>query len=345
MPIVNGTIPLDSFSGSSDDSKLDAAWQEAAANASAKIPIVYSPRFHDFKKMGRVPFTGWAFGPQYPMPVEQKRGGNPYNGDIKISGDGTWLKFGTGETHGVKCSGVFAGNGKNTFADTDSGGVCWTSVFPYDACFTEFVHVLGNTKKFLYTMTTMFRGHCNINNARGVSVRVGGSDGKLFVGDRSNIDGRVGVVGSATPHLWLDGAAKTNVGDPYITSEENWYALRVSGGSDRFGVTITGANLEGRHAPQPSKHPVILHEGGLVTYRDLVANYSLAELMKITGGKARVLGLMGELAKDREETAPIITTSGSGKLRIRDVDIIGMSRLPIVKGNGINADDSVQVLP
>lgn len=345
MAIINGTIPLDQFSGGSDDSKLDAAWAEQRDNAAAKAPIVYAPRFHTFNKMGRIPHTGLAFGPQYPMPVEQKRGGNPYNGDIKIAGDGTWLKFPSGETHGVKVSGVFAGNGKNTFADTDNGGVCWTSVFPYDACFTEFVHVLGNTKKFLYTMTTMFAGHCNINNARGVSVRVGGSDGSLFPGARSNVDGRVGILTVATPHIWLDGAAKTNMGDPYVTSEENWYSLRVSGGSDRFGVTISGANLEGRHADQPSRHPIILHEGGLVTYRDLVANYGLAELMKVTGGKARVLGLMGELADGRAETAPIITTSGAGKLRIRDVDLIGMSRLPIVKGAGIDADNSVQVIP
>lgn len=345
MPIVNGTIPLDSFSGGSDDSKLDAAIAEQKGNAISKAPIVYSPRRNEFKQMGRVPYTGFHFAPQYPAPVEQKRSGNPYNGDCKISGDGTWWAFPPGQTHGCKIAGVYEGNGKNTFSDTDSGGVCWTSVWPYDACFTEFLHVLGNTKKFLYTMTTMCAGHCNINNARGTSIRIGGSDGKLFTGARSNVDGRVGVVGSATPHLWLDGCAKTNVGDPYITSEENWYALRVSGGSDRFGVTITGINLEGRHADQPSKHPVILHEGGLVTYRDLVANYSLAELMKITGGKARVLGLMGELADNRDETAPIITTSGSGKLRIRDVDLVGLSRLPIVKGNGINADDSVQTLP
>lgn len=347
MPIVDGVISLDSFSGGSDDSKLTAAETEQRNNPNAKATIVYEPRRHVFSQMNRPVYTGKAFGPHYPTPVEQKRSGNPYNGDIKISGTGNWWKQGTGETHGVKLAGVFEGGGLGSFL-WDSDGVLWTSIV-YDLCTTNFEGVLGSkNRKFLYTMTTLLAGHCNINNAWGTSVHIGGSDGKVWTGARSNVDAPPGQCppGNDTYHVWFDGCQKTHVGDGYITAQDRWGGIKVTGnaqGDGSSGLTFNGTLAEGKNANEPCRSLLLDQSGGQVKYRDIMLNHSAREAARISGGYAKLLGMESILANVQSPDIPLVIVTGSGKARVRDMEGNGSrwaGKKPIVKGAGVNYDDS-----
>lgn len=344
--MTDGTIPLDSFSGGSDDSKLTAALAEQR-NAKYKSTITYGPREHVISG-NYAAITGTRFGPAFPQMVEQARGGDPYAGIIKYRGKGTMWALPAGNQFGLSLDGVFEGNGKGSFfIDSDSGGVFWVSAIK-NACFTNWERVCGNKKKFLITMSTLFDGHCNINNGFGPAIWVGGSDSALFTGIRSNIDSPPAnrpIDDNLAWHMILDGLQKSNVGDAYITAQKTWNGVKVMG--DTGGLRLNGTLIEGKNAADPCTGLLLSHEGGRVKYRDVVTNHTTREAVRVSSGLAKLLGLESSLANVQSPDNPLVVVTGAGKVRVRDCDgLYGRwaGRLPVVRGikEACNLDDSVR---
>lgn len=304
---------LDSFPGASDDARLDAALAQVKADTVSR-PILLANRKHTFAK-ARTLVSGiklvnpFGFG-------NQQRAANSIPCHINFTGSGTWWTLGEKSVFDVQFSGFGATSttGKATFL---AGGtnVLWTSLLR-DLGFLNWYGVLGNRESRLQVTAVAADGWLNINNARGVSIHVGGSD-CAFSWTRALIDTDSGMV-AADPHVWLDWLENSTVAGLYVTAEAV-VGVRVDGSANASGnggaVFLRDCVIEGRNAGAPSARPMQVG-GGRCTMLGCQVDYpKTGPHIAMTGGVLTVIGCHF-LPANGWKTGPVVTRAGSASAEL-----------------------------
>jgi hypothetical protein len=358
-----GVIEFDdpSFTGSTDDDRLDEIMSYAAAQTQKptirlRYGITTLTRGHDL-------YTGFALvGAGGGVPVEQIRSGNPYASRVNVRLTGTagstfCLRLNQAQTHRVSIQNIsWEGNTSSSWiGSTNTGYVLWTSTLR-DLAFSAFYSVLGSRQYKLLNTAILCDGWWNVNNAHDVSIHMGGSDSILWVGSNFLLDSPTSLNAAVNCHMWMDYQEKTIVGGGFITGEQEPAAIRVSGGTSTDGLTFYGVRAEGRNAGAPSYGSTIRIEGGEVTFRDCWIAYGYADpgssgrtgeggVVSVLGGSATFdgCGFAASTGNNTEASPYLFATGASTKVRIRNQRVIG-TNVPYVKavsGATINADDTV----
>jgi len=365
----DGTVALESFAGATDDDKLTAALAYSQAQT-YKPPIgllenrVYSFATPRTLASGMKIVGGAGFSNQYRGALS-----TPQRVDINVSGGGAWLRMpSSGQVFDVEISRLsFYSQSSTTDFLGGGGGVLWTSVIR-DVGFSLFRHVLGSPSAKLLNTVLQLDGWWNINNGRGVSCTLGGSDstfwpqGCLLDSPTSNTSG-----GGVPYHLWFDYQEKSNVGPMFITAEGIPAGVRITG-NDSTGALVfhSGTRIEGRNLNQPSNGSVVRMEGGRVTFRDAWLSYGYGNpgssgrtgeggVVSVLGGRALFDGCWYSRAGGTPavaETVPWIYASGSTtKVRVQNAEVAhdggtwtGLPRVQAANGATVTADDTVTVI-
>ena len=148
------------------------------------------------------------------------------------------------------------------------------------------------------------------NNISGqYAFKLGGSDNQLWAqGGKGDWGGSNSVPGR-TALIVLSSMEKTTIGGVYLTGEGS-PCLLVEGGSDRGGVDIFGATMEGRNAGQPCATSVVKVTGAAVSFHGGNFNYSVGPTVNVTGGR---LKMFGSEFRRGNSTSPYVARSGAGK--------------------------------
>lgn len=359
-----GSAPVDSFAGSTDDDRLTAALQYAAAQT-------YIPRITLANKAytwatPRLGFDGLKlYGPPGMSNAEKA----PANMACQVTcnGGGAWLTA-NGTNFSVTIKDIdFKGSSGTQWLSTGSG--------MFDSCvfdslsFSGFKSVIGSqAAKALFT-ACWFSGWWDIANSYNGAIHWGGSDCRFFpIG---------GLVDSATAylspgasngqyHVWFDGMEKSTCGPIYVTAEGGWNGIRVSGpgigstSNNQGGpLKFYGLELEGRNAGQPCNGALFRQEGGIVILRDCWISYGMASpatpghspqdagIVHQTAGQLVMSGCTYDTATGVVETVPFLYGAG-GEARIgaqmrasKGGVWTGLPRYQAAGGT-VNADTSVQ---
>lgn len=189
------------------------------------------------------------------------------------------------------------------------------------------VAAFGNaTTKCLLTYFH-FTGFWTVNAMTGGAFHIGGSDGTLWVAGNANINGASGTAGDGTYQVWLDGLSKSTVGGAYVTCNNGWRGLKVSGAS--MGVRILGGEYEGMLHANPCAGNVIRVEGGQVFISGAYVGHAMTAplgtehgVIEVAGNANTRVAINGVIYRrntgtpEVAETVPLVYVSG-GKADVR----------------------------
>lgn len=281
---------LDDMPGSSDDARLDAAIARSNNRDGTRSPILLSNRVHTFARP-RTLFSGLklinphGFG-------NQQRGANSIPCLLKFTGTGVWWTVPDGQTFDVQMSGFGATAtqpGATFITSSGDKAVLWTSLFR-DLGFLNWSGVFGNQQRKLMNTACAWDGWLNVNNARGVSIHVGGSDSKMgWTNALIDTPQNGGLMTSDTPHVWFDWQEKTHARGLYLTAD-NVAGIQITGSSSRGRLWISDSVIEGRNASRPATQLVAVSGGQKVTLRDCAVNFQRSGPHVIGGGSTDVSG-------------------------------------------------------
>lgn len=139
------------------------------------------------------------------------------------------------------------------------------SVYPahfHSLSFDGFLSVLGNDSQKFTTTQGYFSGHWTVLNYTGTPLHIGGAD-TFFNWYLNSNSPDLPTAGGGKPILWFDYMEKTVVMYCFITAEDDWTGIRVSGPVDR-AIRFFGGTYEGRAAGNPATRPVLDVQGGHV---------------------------------------------------------------------------------
>ena len=211
----------------------------------------------------------------------------------------------------------------------------------------------SETEKFLMTQVE-FCGHWAVIAPAGTQFHLGGSDNALWTSGLLNMNGNPSTAGDGKYLLHLNGFSKSNLGQAYVTCNNGWRGVRISGAS--AGVAMSGGWYEGMNDSAPCYGNLIRVEGGLVSVRDPWLAYAMSAPDAAEHGAVEVTG--GNVLLDRPfyrrkttvaETVPLVYCSG-GKLEVRsaaaDTTFNAWTGLPRVQnaGGALVTDSSVTVV-
>lgn len=346
-----GLVHIDSFTGKTDDEKLDAAISYVAAQTNKPgINIARQSGPLDVTKT-RVPFKGLTIGGVPGVPVDQPRSGTPYQAAVKYRGTGFWIYSDTAVVDDFRLYSVAVDGNPNAgmIGNSLTGG--YRDCIFRDIGAANFNTVLGNpTQQMLITACT-FDGFWNMNNSYDSAVTIGGSDSNLWGGQRPLIDSPTTFM-KGKWHMRLAYLSKSTVGAPYITAEGVAGGILFTGNEDVWGTTIIGALAEGRNKDHPSDGVLVQAQGGEALWFGLNVNFGQGKgagpgIINVTGGR-HTFDAVCYGRGNTAETMPLFNCTG-GETRIRNVRRGGAwTGLPGVKKSGtalVNADDSVKLLP
>lgn len=361
-----GGVRLESFIGATDDDKLTAAMNYVAAQTYKPAILLSENRLYSFATK-RDLFSGLkiigsqAFSNQYRGALS-----TPQRVDLNIAGGGAWLNMISSSVFDVEIKNLsfYSQSSTTDFMSGHATGVLWTSVIR-DCGWSLFRHVFGSPTVKLLLTACDWGGWWNINNSRGTSLHLGGSDNVLWVGNQFLLDSPSANSGTTPYHMWLDYMEKTTVGHLFCTGEGNPASVRVSGNDSSGGLVFLGGRYEGRNQNQPSKGSVIRQEGGRVTYRDIWTAYGYADPAgSVRTGEGGVVSVLGGTAlfdgcwysragaSGVGETVPWIYASGANtKVTVRNAEVTfdggtwaGLPRVQAANGATVISDESVTVI-
>jgi hypothetical protein len=327
---------LDSFPGTSDDTKLDAAIA-ASQIGSVRRPILLANREYSFAKLrtltsGFKLINPFGFG-------NQLRGANSIPCHIKFTGIGAWWTLAPGSVFDIEFAG-FGVTATNTTGPTQfirtGQSVLWTSKL-HDLGFLNWTNILGTpTEKALITAVEL-SGWWNVNNARGTSFTLGGSDSRLWI-DGMLIDSH-GTMAATDYHIRFASMQKSDIGGIYMTAE-NCHGIHVSGSATDGHLVFDKMRVEGRNASAPSNG--LMHiASGRVKVRDSWFGFTKADYITQAGGELAMsgcdFGLSGVAATAGEKT---VLKQSAGTARLSDLTT-NWGNAPVASGPNVIKDSSI----
>lgn len=265
-------LQIDDFPGANDNAKHVAAW-DAARNATRKPILQYPARTFGPLTTPIAAFSGMrAIGPDAngsDGPKNQEIGGGnlvPHRVNVNC-GTGTSALF-------VQSSTIQEVIFANISFSGSSGSQWWHnvngssySIYPglfHSLSFDGFNSVLGNAAQKFTATQVVFSGHWTVLNYQLTPLHIGGSDNSLWMSGYLNSNSPAGVSGNGNPIIHFDYLEKSNIGYMFITAENDWLGMRVSGPIAR-AISVYGGTFEGRATGNPATRPVIDIAGGHVT--------------------------------------------------------------------------------
>jgi hypothetical protein len=330
-PSGDGTIPgvtLESFAGASDDAKLGAAMTYCNAQEFPPTILMWENRDYGPFTTARTLYSGFAIdgGARF---ASQYRSAESTPNRVLINKTGPWLElpratniFDVSITnlsfYSQSSTADFMGNASGG----SSQGVLWTSVIR-DVGFSLFRNCFGNTSESLALTGCTFDGFWNINNARGVSIVIGGSDNNLWM-DGCLVDTPTSLSsGGAVPyHVWFSHLGKTVVGPMFITAEGKPAAIKVTGSDTSGLLTLRGVRAEGRNHAAPAYGAVIRQESGQTLYDGCFVNFAMSDpgssgrsseegVITVLGGVAVIQNCQYNRATGVDVALPFVYASGA----------------------------------
>lgn len=272
--VPTSILQIDDFPGANDNAKHVAAWN-AARSASRKPILQYPSRTFGPLTTPIAAFSGMrAIGP------DANGSDGPKNQEI---GGGNFVPHKVNVSCGTGTSSLFVQSGtiqevifaNISFAGT-SGSQWWHnvdgstySIYPglfHSLSFDGFNTVLGNAAQKFTVTQVVFSGHWTVLNYQLTPLHIGGSDNSLWMSGylNSNSPGAAsGINGNGNPIIHFDYLEKSNIGYMFITAENDWLGMRVTGPIAR-AISIYGGTFEGRASTNPATRPVIDITGGHV---------------------------------------------------------------------------------
>jgi len=330
-----GTVLLDQFAGTTDDDKLTAALQYAAAQT--YIPtILLGGRSYTFAKT-QPTFSGMKLSgpPQVGWQNNEISSGKFNTQRVTLNvgnGANSWLVGSSTNYDGyIGNLSFLAGNGSAQFFHHPlSAGTayCWGW---HSLDFLGFRSVFGApTDKAAITCSTA-SGSWNILGGTDVQINIGGSDNDFWTDGSCNI-GPSGSGNAGGKYLVVfDGLSKTNVGGLYITADAGWRALHIIG-TPSYGphLTLNGLRLEGRNAGDPSYGSLVKVDGGATLFRDTWIGYAMQNpsmytdavdvaSVHVRSGDAIFDGVVTDRATGVSQSAPIFRVESGAGLEVEHV--------------------------
>jgi hypothetical protein len=319
-----GSVWLDSFAGSDDDTKLGNALAAVSADTYPRT-IRLAARQHTFATQ-RTAFDGLRImGPEgYSNP---ERGGAAKSAmRITLGMTGAWITS-NGTNYQVSLHNLAFSGGSQ--ANVLSGTYYCLSM--RDIFSSGLKSVLGTQSSKLLITAANFTGDWEINNCYNGAFHIGGSDSTLWT-DGMLLDSGTAFNSSGNAngqyHLWCDGMDKSYIGPLYVTCEGGWGGVRFSGPAidtvtTNQGVMImNGAKVEGRNPGQPCNGANVRVDGGNVTLRDCWISYGMANtssfgagdvgVINHTAGTLTVDGCQYDRATGVATSTPYVYTSSNG---------------------------------
>lgn len=313
LPGIAYGLWLDSFNGTTDDIKLDAAIA-ASQTGNVRRPILLSNRTHTFAR-ARTLTSGFKLINPYGF-GNQLRGANSIPCHVQFTGTGVWWTLAPGSVFDVEFTGIgfTSTTGTAQFASSGSS-VLWTSKL-HDLGFLNWAGVLGSaTDKFQHTAIEL-SGWWNVNNARGTSFNLGGSDSNLWTNGML-IDAGSKQMPPDLYHIRFSSTQKSNVGPIYMTAE-NVKGIYVSGSSSDGHLVFDKMRVEGRNAGAPSNG--LMHiASGRVKVCNSWFGYTKADYITQAGGELILSGCDFGVASVVGTTRPPVLKQTGGNATVRDL--------------------------
>lgn len=274
---TGGVVNFDdlSFTGT-DDQKHVAGWNYAR-NATVKPVMQYPDRTFGPLSTPIAAFSGMrAIGPTGMDGVKnlELSSGNLVNHRVRV-------EAGTGASSLFVQSASLSEVGFAGIAFSGSAGSQWwhntngstQSVYPahfHSLAFDGFLNVFGNDAQKFTCTQGYFSGHWTVLNYSGTPIHIGGAD--TFFNWYLNSNSPASVDGNGNPILWFDYMEKTVVMYNFITAENDWLGVRVSGPVER-ALRFYGGTYEGRASGNPATRALFDIQGGHVIIRDADFGY------------------------------------------------------------------------
>lgn len=267
---TGGVVNFDEFTGT-DDQKHVAGWNYARS-ATRKPVMQYPDRTFGPLSTPIAAFSGMrAIGPIGMDGVKnlELNSGNYVNHRVDVTaGTGTSSLFvQSGDLSDVGFANIaFDGTASAQWWHNTNGSA--QSVYPahfHSLSFDGFLNVFGNDAQKFTTTQGIFSGHWTVLNYSGTPIHIGGAD--TFFMWYLNSNSPASVDGNGKPILWFDYMEKTVVLYSFITAENDWTGIRVTGPVER-AIRFYGGTYEGRAAGNPATRPAFDIQGGHVIIRD-----------------------------------------------------------------------------
>lgn len=282
--IIPGVAMLDSFSGATDDDKLTNALSYAAAQTQ-KPAIMFPARFVSLTQ-SRTMFSGMKLvGPPVVGWQNPEQGGNLLNPTrVRLnvgSGTSSWLIGTTGSLFDVAIRDLSfeSTNNVSQFIEYKvAQGTLYCCNF-HNLGFQNFRNVLGNETDALAMTLCSCTGDWNMNTAKGTQINIAGSDnlnlwraGSINIGPSGNGTNLAGGL-----YLVKLSTQKSNIANVYITADDNWRALQLSGSTvNQASNRLSGWVIEGRNPSDPSVGALVRVSGGNWSLRESSVNYAMS---------------------------------------------------------------------
>jgi hypothetical protein len=368
-----GVVQLDDFGGANDDAKLVNAMSYVAAQTQKPAIMLPPGRLVTFTQSQQMfsglkiigpPVVGW-------QNVELSSGAlNPTRVRLNVGADASsWLvpPAGGGNLYnlGVRDLAFESTNAASQFIHYPVGTGTLYAANLHNLDFQAFKGVLGSAANPLSMTLCALTGNWNMTTARGRQVCVAGSDNvNMWCGGSLNVGpGGGGTNLGAGEYLVSLQTAKSNWGNVYITADDNWRALQLTG-TDSFqvGNRLTGFVIEGRNTNDPSPGALVSCSGGGWLLDGFDLNYAMTSpstytdrtdrgYIHQTGGSLFLNGGTTDRATGVADSVPVVFVSGGESIVTRWKRCTKggtWTQRPVVQqttaGLVLNSDATVQVI-
>lgn len=262
---VPGVQLVDSFAGANDAAKMAAALSYAAAQSN--IPWLQLPyRSFDTGSSTFNLFTGCkimgAGLNEGPKNLEISSG-KPVVAQWKTScGNGaSSLLQSTSTMYDICLAGIafYGGSSSQILRSTSNMYACELNNLTMYGC----KHACGNPSEPFIITQVGFTGVWQVLSFQDTQFTLSGSDCALWPDQWLNLNTPPSVAGSGRPGIILQSMGKTKIGFMYITAENDWVGVRVTGTAER-SLSLFGGVYEGRSPTNVATRPVLDVQGGSV---------------------------------------------------------------------------------
>lgn len=331
-----GAVSLDSFAGATDDEKLTAAMSAIAADTYPRA-IQLTNRRYDFAQADRVAFDGLKIMGPRGIGVPERNSQTKMPARVHLSMNGTWMTNGGSSKFGVSLWNLsFTGGSNACVIGTPTGGD-FRVLHMRDISACNVRSVVGTQAQICSLTAATFDGAWDVSGFYNGPFHMGGADnvfwpdGMILTGAPPYLTG-----GNSTGQycLWLDWMAKSYIGPLFITAEQGWGGIRVTGADGMLGPnTFIGMRVEGYSNPnQPCYGSLFRQEYGISVIRDSWFGFAMSDpsamghtpidagVIHHAGGQMLVSGCSYARATGVAETVPFVYTSSTdGDCIVKDI--------------------------
>lgn len=335
-----GVVPLDSFTGADDDTKLTNALAAVAADT-YKRTILLTNRKYNFATANRSAFSGLRIqGPAGYSNAD--KGAGFMSGEVHLTTTGPWFHNNNTNVFDASFRGLaFTGGSNATVLGQSGSSTSWWRLHMRDISASGLRSVLGTVSTPILITGAFIDGFWEVNNSYNTAFHLSGSDNRLFMsGGFLDSDPSFNTAGSAggQAHLWCDGLENTVIGPLYITCESLWTGVKIDGptfgstSSNQGGpIVFNGLHIEGRNAGAGSNGAVVRQNGGIARFRDCNFHYGMispttpgrtptdAGMIHHADGQLLVSGATYDRATGVAQTVPLVYTASAGKCVVNGI--------------------------